>query len=81
MSEKRHKGKVYTDLTQLKVGDAIFIGSTCGMCSGGAAYGLDEKVTKITPTRILTATSKFDRNGGYDITYPVYEIEYFQKGR
>lgn len=68
----------FTDLSQLEVGDKVFEDSDWGPCSGGARYGLFETVTQITDSEIITDKSVYDKDG-YNKTYPMYTIQWFEK--
>ena len=71
--------KRYTDLSQLAVGDKIFEDSEWGPCSGGARYGLFEKVTEITDTEIITDKGSHFGKDGYHTKFVMYKIQWFEK--
>jgi hypothetical protein len=80
MSYKYDKSKKsYTDLKGIEVGDIIFEDCESGPCSGGARYGIGEKVLEVNSKMIKTTGGKYDRKEGYNLKLPVYVIQYYQK--
>lgn len=71
---------IFDSFDKIKVGDRIYVDGH-GPCSGGAAYGLHDKVVKITKRDIITDDgSHFSRKTGNATTPPwAYYIEYWRK--
>ena len=70
----------YDSFHKIKVGDRIYTEGT-GPCSGGASYGIYDRVVKITKRDVITEEGQhFSRKTGRATTPPyAYYIEYWRQ--
>jgi hypothetical protein len=77
----KNKKKLYENYSKIAVGDIVFDGCD-GPCSGGALYGIGDRVIKVTKTKIITENHSFYRKNGVAASPPTaYYIEFWQKER
>jgi hypothetical protein len=70
--------KIFDRFDEIHIGDTIYVTGTSGMCSGGAEYGIGDKVIDVTGTIIKTKDHSFDRKDGWARTAPwCYAILYW----
>lgn len=78
--EKTEK-KQFGNLCQIEAGDEVAIEGTSGMCSGGAGYGITEKVKSVSRTEIILENGRvFSKIHGRAMNPPwCYEIAWWIK--
>lgn len=71
---------IFDSFNKIKVGDRVYIEGN-GPCSGGARYGLHDKVVKITKRDVITDDgSAYSRKTGRATKPPfAYFIEFWRK--
>lgn len=81
IKENKEKSRIYDEYQNIRKGDVIFDDCT-GPCTGGAAYGIGNKVVEVNEEVIYTCDSKFSRKDGTAMAPPwAYYISFWQKGK
>lgn len=81
VKENKEEPKIYGEYQNIKKGNIIFDDCT-GPCTGGATYGIGDRVIEVNDEAIYTCNSKFSREDGTAIAPPwAYYILFWQKGK